>query len=414
MSETTSRPTTPSFKWSRAKKDDAPRGVFRQSPKTWGIRFTCALGHVHEETIGPVKTEAVTVHFRRRERARSETNWCPRVDRERQRAEARRRVTFSQYATEYLAWAVVNKRSGRKERYLVERLVREIGDRPLDAITTRDLERVRDGLIEGRTGATVNRYRDLLSAMFKRAVRLGLVPTNPVKGIPKFREAGGRLTFLGPEEEAAVRDALPERLRPAFLVALHTGLRWSEQAGLRWRDIDVLTNVITVEVSKNGRIRRVPMNAVVREVLMDLAAQRVRPDDPDERLFPLSHRQTAILFARAVERARATLWDAGRDASRLDGFTWHGLRHSFASRLVMAGVHLRTVQELGGWRTLSMVQRYAHLSPAYLHAAVERLVSAGAPTAPARPAATLAGGVGLGLDLDSLDSATVAPAKAVG
>jgi len=53
-------------------------------------------------------------------------------------------------------------------------------------------------------------------------------------------------------------------------------------------------------------------------------------------------------------------------------------RHSFASRLVMAGVDLRTVQELGGWKTLGMVQRYAHLAPSHLQAAVERLVSSNA------------------------------------
>ena len=44
----------------------------------------------------------------------------------------------------------------------------------------------------------------------------------------------------------------------------------------------------------------------------------------------------------------------------------------------MAGVDLLTVKELGGWRTLSMVQRYAHLAPAHLHAAVERLVATAA------------------------------------
>ena len=59
----------------------------------------------------------------------------------------------------------------------------------------------------------------------------------------------------------------------------------------------------------------------------------------------------------------------------VDGFTWHANRHTFASRLVMAGVDLRTVQELGGWRTLSMVQRYAHLAPGHLQAAIERLVT---------------------------------------
>jgi hypothetical protein len=63
----------------------------------------------------------------------------------------------------------------------------------------------------------------------------------------------------------------------------------------------------------------------------------------------------------------------GRDGNRLDGYTWHCNRHSFASRLVMAGVDLRTVQVLGGWRTLGMVQRYSHLAPAHLLEAVERL-----------------------------------------
>jgi site-specific recombinase XerD len=51
-----------------------------------------------------------------------------------------------------------------------------------------------------------------------------------------------------------------------------------------------------------------------------------------------------------------------------------GTSGRFASRLVMAGVDLRTVQELGGWKTLSMVLRYSHLAPSHLQAAVERLV----------------------------------------
>ena len=53
-------------------------------------------------------------------------------------------------------------------------------------------------------------------------------------------------------------------------------------------------------------------------------------------------------------------------------------RHTFASLLVMAGVDRRTVQELGGWKTASMVSRYAHLAPAHLSAAVERLTAPGA------------------------------------
>jgi len=44
----------------------------------------------------------------------------------------------------------------------------------------------------------------------------------------------------------------------------------------------------------------------------------------------------------------------------------------------MAGVDLLTIKEVGGWRTLAMVQRYAHLAPGHLHAAVERLVTSDA------------------------------------
>jgi integrase len=302
-----------------AKRDtDAPRGTFRRG-KAWAIRFTCGAAHVHEETIGPVKRDAMAAHSARRAQVRGTPGWCPRAEqaavRDRAAQVAAQRITFRQYADDYVTWAAVNKRSARKERYLVDRLLVELGERMIATITTADVERLRDRLLaEGRMGSTVNRYRDLVSAMFKRAVRLGLVPTNPVKGIPKFRETGQRIVWLGTEEEATLRDALPERLRPAFTLAVHAGLRWSEQASLRWRDIDVLTNTITVEVSKNGRRRAVPTNSPVRAALVDLASRRVCPDDPDERLFPLSHRQTAILFGKAVERAQAALRDDGKDA----------------------------------------------------------------------------------------------------
>ena len=57
----------------------------------------------------------------------------------------------------------------------------------------------------------------------------------------------------------------------------------------------------------------------------------------------------------------------------LADFTWHCLRHTFASRLAMAGVDLRTIQELMGHKTIAMTCRYAHLAESHKLAAVERL-----------------------------------------
>jgi integrase len=241
-------------------------------------------------------------------------------------------------------------------------MTRVWAERKLDAITTADVEQFRDGLLGRLSRATANRYRDCLSAMYRRAIRLGLASTNPVSGVSKFRESGGRLVYLGSQEEAAIRDTLPPELRPHFLVSVNTGLRYSEQMDLRWRDVDLLAGIVTIPRSKNGYTRRVPLNSVARSALVDLAAGRRRPDDPGEMVFALRPADSSRFFPKAVERAQATLREAGKDPSRLDGYVWHGNRHTFASRLVMAGVDLRTVQELGGWRTFGMVQRYSHLT----------------------------------------------------
>jgi integrase len=117
------------------------------------------------------------------------------------------------------------------------------------------------------------------------------------------------------------------------------------------------------------------MNSTVRSTLMDLAGQRQRPDDPEERVFRCPYVKADHFFPGAVVRAQERLRRAGEDSSRLEGYTWHCNRHTFASRLVMAGVDLRAVQVLGGWQDLKMVARYSHLSPDHLRAAVERLVS---------------------------------------
>jgi site-specific recombinase XerD len=295
-----------------------------------------------------------------------------------EKARERARVTFGSYATtDYLPWARSTQRSAATTASQVKRLVQEFGAEKLDAITTANVERFLNRLAEAISAATVNRYRDRLSGMFKRAKRLGLVTSNPVTGIPKLKEAGGRIVYLSPADEKAIHDALPAELRALFVVSVHTGLRWSEQVSLTWANVDLHASTITIPRSKHGETRHVPVNSVVRSGFFDLSLGRTGVDDSHEAVFACRHAQADKFLPKAVKRAQETLRAAGEPTSGLDGYTWHGNRHTFASRLVMAGVDLRTVQELCGWKSLKMVQRYSHLAPGHLHEAVERLASSG-------------------------------------
>src|SRR5262249_18791552 len=285
--------------WSRRKKDrDAPRGVFRHSSGVWAIRYACSAGcSKHEECVGPLKSDAIRVYHERRARAHAEPGWCPAVERRRarerardERSKQRARISFEQYARDYLTWSGTVHRAQRTAKYEVGRLVTLWGSRPLDAIGPADIERSVRRLGETLAPASVNRLRDRLSGMFKRARRLSLVTVNPVSEIPKLKEAGGRLAFVSPFGEDAVLASLPVERRPLVVLAVNTGLRWSEQAALVWQDVDLLTGILTVRLGKNGQARRVPLNSAARGALMDLAALRRHPDDPEEAICRPAYR----------------------------------------------------------------------------------------------------------------------------
>jgi integrase len=275
------------------------------------------------------------------------------------------------------------------------------GERPVTNITREDVEQGKLALMDHRDPqrtpgrhetkrtyepATVVRYLAALRCCFNVAIRNGKAPTNPVVGTRFPRENNGRLKYLpSPEAERALLDAVPDARRQEMVeVAIHTGLRWSEQRGLRWRDCDFMSGILTIPRSKHGETRYVPMNSRVREMLMDMGTRRL--PHGDEHVFRGADGQAPPQkadrwFPRAVAKARHALTQASRhaDVEMLDGFTWHCLRHTFASRLAMAGVDLLVIKELGGWKTLAMVMRYAHLSPGRLREGIERLVCAPTP-----------------------------------
>lgn len=193
--------------------------------------------------------------------------------------------------------------------------------------------------------------------MLKRARRLGLIVSNPVTSIPKLKKAGTRIADLSPAGEMAVLAALPTEYRPLVVFAAKTGLRWSEQARLRWLDVDLFSGFLTVRLGKNGQARRVPLNSAARGALVELSAQRVRPRDPNEQLSRAAYRTVSRAFVRAVKAAQASLRASNQ------GEETHPPRRGDMAR---STAHLRFPSR-GGWGRLacgSRTGRLAHIEHA--------------------------------------------------
>ena len=142
-----------------------------------------------------------------------------------------------------------------------------------------------------------------------------------------------------------LEDNRSRSLRNVILVGIHTGLRIEAEAlELRWCDVDLKRGLLTVSAaySKNGASRTVPLNSVVRTALSEM-----KQEATIDLVFVGRGGKPLRSIRNAFERA---CQDAG-----LKNVTPHTLRHTFASRLAMAGVDARTIQELGGWKTLALV-----------------------------------------------------------
>ena len=184
---------------------------------------------------------------------------------------------------------------------------------------------------------------------------------NPAATVKLTKEPKQRLRFLEPEEESILLSKCGEPLRTMVLVGLYCGVRLrSEGLTLRWEDIDFTRSLLTVQSAwaKNGKSRTIPMNSLVREALGRLP------------------RKSEWVFTKPDGRPYTAVggFNRARKAAGLSDVTVHTLRHTFATRLIENGVDLRTVQELGGWSNIRMLERYGHVSPSRKAAAVESLI----------------------------------------
>ena len=343
------------------------RGLFEKVPGSgqWWIRYADAMGRIRREKAG-MKSSALLLYRKRK----TETLQRKKLP-ENLRAPM---VSFAELARDALAYSKAHKRSYDDDVIRMERLLSRFRERAADSITPQELERHLSETAEESkwAPATVNRYRALISLVYRLGIESGKVKENPARLVKHRQENNCRVRWLSGEEETRLRAYIeatcPEHM-PELDLALHTGLRLGELFGLVWENVNLSRRVLTVPRSKNGETRHVPPNSAALAALAEL---RKRSDGTGPVIRNLQGEPLAgprHWFEPAIRKAK------------IRSFSWHCLRHTFASRLVMAGVDLRTVQELMGHKSISMTVRYSHLTPKHTLAAVE-LLAGGASEAP--------------------------------
>ena len=181
---------------------------------------------------------------------------------------------------------------------------------------------------------------------------------------PRKASTEGRIRFLTQDEWTRLYAELPPHLKVLALFSIKTGLRRFNATHLEWDRVDIPRKVMWVyaDEMKSKRTIGIPLGDEAIAVLAALNEKRSHPvleSEPTQSPYVFLYRGKPIFdvktgFHSALKRAG------------IKNFTWHGLRHTWASWHIMNGTRPEVLQKLGGWNDLRMVMRYAHLDPSYL------------------------------------------------
>jgi integrase len=315
-----------------------------------------------------------------------------------EKREAREAITVAELCDAYLADAkagrLLTRRgqskkastlaidSGRIERHFKPLL----GSRAVTAVTRADIERFMHAVAEGKSAARIKTKRrglarvrggrgaatravGLLGAIFTYAVRRGLRPDNPVRGVIRFAD-GKRERRLNDDEYSAFGEALrqakaegiwPSAIAAARFLAL-TGWRSGEALGLRWVEVDLARRTARLADSKTGRSVR-PLSHAACDVLRGL------PRMTAELVFPATRGDGRMAGFPKLWARVAKLGELSPD------LTPHVLRHSFASLAADLGYSEPTIAALVGHRGQTITSRYVHAADAVLLAAADAVAN---------------------------------------
>ena len=296
--------------------------------------------------------------------------------------EAARNITFSGVFERYLTHSRNNKRSAKswqREESLFRLWIEPVvGNRPMREIKPLHLERVKKGMaIAGRSPRSIQYCLAVIRQTFNYALNNDLIacknPAGSTGGVKRPTLDNRRTRFLTREEAAALLSELAKRstdVHDMALFSLQTGARAGEVFSLTWGDIDLFQGTALLRDTKSNKNRHLYLTDEVKNMLAHRRAAGAKNTDL---VFPDKNGNKVVQISDSFNRAIDKLGLNVDVTDRRDKLTFHSLRHTYASQLVQAGVDIYHVKELLGHSTITLTERYSHLSESTLKQAALKI-----------------------------------------
>ena len=231
--------------------------------------------------------------------------------------------------------------------------------RILSSITRDEIAAIGDRKCSEASGATANRYLALIRAILRKAcLEWEWIDKSPK--VRLYKETKRRVRWITPEQVTFLLKELPMHQRDIVLFALATGLRHANVVGLTWEQVDLARQIAWIPENKAKGKEDIHLS--LSQFSIDLLRRQLG-----------KHPQYVFTYAgKPIASANTKYWRMALQRAGIENFRWHDLRHTWASWLIQHGTPMYDLQEMGGWKSVEMVRRYAHLAPAQMakHAAV--------------------------------------------
>ena len=296
--------------------------------------------------------------------------WCAKVARDAWRKDRLGEAAPITWDAAIAAWfqekELERKRDIENDRDKARFLHSDFAGRKLSAMTSEQIEKALDRGVKERgwSATTRNRHRSFLTALYN-------FHKIPMPAVRRLREPKGIIRWLTRDEAQRLLAELPLHLRRMAAFSLFTGLRQSNVTGLRWANVDLARRVAWVHPEDAKADQPIPIPLSGEAVALLTQARECSLYGHD--VFVFTYAKPAPKNARPGWEAKqhpilqpdGAAWKKALKRAGIENFRWHDLRHTWASWHVMAGTPLPVLQKLGGWASIVMVQRYAHLAADY-------------------------------------------------